>query len=77
MEMPRAYMARCAQHGRRVIFQYKEHMVEGMEHLRFIGYQFTSEEAARRWDDRPGNLGSWWSLPSWEAAEEWLREPFR
>lgn len=74
MEMPRDYMARCAQHGRRGIFQYREDLiVGGLEYLRFIGIEFASAEYARRWDDRTMDHISWCALPSWESAETWLR----
>jgi hypothetical protein len=72
VELPRDYMARCAQHGTRAIFQYREELLAGFEHLRFIGCQFVDAAAARRWDDRPGNLDGWWSFPTWAAAEAWL-----
>jgi len=74
MELPRDYMARCAQRGSRVIFQYREELITGMECLRFIGFQFTDEEAARRWDDRPANLAYWDTFPTWEAADAWLHD---
>jgi hypothetical protein len=72
MEVPRDYMARCTQQGTRAIFQYRDDLVEGMEHLRFIGAEFIGYDTARRWDDRPGNLSGWLSFPSWENAEAWL-----
>jgi hypothetical protein len=71
-ELPRDYMARCAQHGTRAIFQYRDDLIAGIEHLRFIGAEFVGHDTARRWDDRPGNLSGWWAFPSWEAAEAWL-----
>ena len=69
-EMPRKYMARCAQCGRKGIFEYHEKLIVGWEHLHYIGYLFRDEAAARSWDDseRP----DWWSFPSWENAEAWL-----
>lgn len=72
-ELPRDYMARCAQSGRKGAFEYLDRLIgPGEEHLRFIGGLFASETAARRWDDRPGNLVAWWGFPTWEACEVWL-----
>jgi len=71
-ELPRDYMARAAQFGRRGIFQYREELIAGMEQLRFIGAVFADEETARRWDDRPGRFHAWFAFDSWECAEAWL-----
>lgn len=73
-EMPRDYMARCAQFGRRGIFQYREELLAGCEYLRFIGAPFASEAAARAWDDSPGQFDPTAMLyfPTWEDAEGWL-----
>lgn len=73
-ELPRDYMVRCAQFNNRGIFQYREELLAGMEHLRFIGAVFPSEEAARAWDDAPGRFDPTAMLmfPTWEDAEAWL-----
>lgn len=72
MEMPRDYMKRCAQRADRVIFEYRDELIVGMEDLRYIGFVFASEEAARAWDDHPRNLRGWWAFDSWEDAEFFL-----
>lgn len=73
-EMPRDYMARCAQFHHKGIFQYREELLAGNEHLRFIGAVFRSEEAARRWDDTAGwfDPSAMLRFPTWEDAEAWL-----
>jgi hypothetical protein len=79
MELPRDFMTRFAQSGKRIIWEYRDELLAGtaltgnMEALRYVGYEFASAEAARKVDDRPENLVAWFTFPTWAAAEVWMR----
>lgn len=73
-EIPRDFMARFAQCGKRTIFEYRAELLQSPEDdaLRCIGHIFRDADAARRCDDRPGNLVAWRPFPTWDAAVAWL-----
>ena len=72
-ELPRDFMRRAAQCGRRGLFQYHDrHVPPGWEHLRFVGATFATAEAARRWDDSGTNLTATRVFPSWDDGLAWL-----